>query len=344
MNKHSHIIKIFYGVVFFLCCFPIFPDSLDTGLENAVYSNSKKNFFLIHTSIAPNLCIGSGFEYVFQEYNDILSRLDWPFLPAAGISANAELYVIDKFHIAFNASFSLPHRTGKMQDRDFTNKTDKTIITHFSEHTCTLEKGLEWCAFAGWMGLLAEYTNWGNRIAIYAEPCIGVRYYFHRWTASDGYLQYAKNGNAVTADSPKIVYKGKAASYSQKFILPNIGILFKFDLPKKWYIKNLLQVCPQVLADCNDIHYGRDRTFNDIFNDRGFSFHFNFYVEKNVKKTLSVFLSADYTSVVSYTGLSLVKRTSTGQISSASPEGSAGTSLYAFNFKMGIVLKFGYEK
>lgn len=344
MNKYSYSIKIFCRIVFFLCCFFAFPDSLNTSLENVASSNLKKSFFSVHTSIAPNVRIGSGFEYVFQEYNDVLSRLDWQFLPAAGISANAELYVFDTFHIGLNTSFFLPHRTGKMRDSDFMNNTDKTMLTRFSEHICMLEQGLECWAFAGWMLPLAEYTSKGNAITIYTEPCIGVRYYVHRWLASDGYLQYAENGNAVTSDVPKIAYKGKAATYSQKFILPNVGILFKFNLPKKWYIKNLLQVCPQVLGDCKDIHHGRDITFNDIFNDRGFSFHLNFYVEKNVTKPVSIFLSVDYTSVISYNGLTLMKKTSTGEILKVLPEGAAGTSLYVLNFGIGVVLKFGSVK
>ncbi|WP_024467091.1 omptin family outer membrane protease [Treponema pedis] len=301
----------------------------------------KKSPISFAIGIAPKLEIGSGFEYVFKNYNEVLSKLIWPLLPASGFQATTEIYIGNGFHTVFNAVFSIPHSTGKMRDYDFLNHTKKDVLTHFSMHKCILEQGKELGFTVGWIMPLAEYFQNGNKIKIYAEPCIGLRYYSHTWLAFDGYLQYSNANSELTPETPKVLWKGNAAQYRQDLVLPNIGILFKFDLPKKWQIKTAVQVCPQVLGLCEDNHFGRNIVFYDIFHKKGFSLHINFFAEKKLNNVLGVFFSTDCSAITSYNGISIARKSSNKNILSASQEGSSGTAFYTAVFSVGMMIRLG---
>ena len=335
-------VKTLSAFFFFAVSFTVFSQDIRYKSYTGNKPVSEKTLFSFGVGFAPKIQIGTGVEYVFQDYDYVLSKLVWPLLPSAGFQAYAELYSKSGFHAVFTASFSLQHMTGKTADYDFTNNADKKMLTKFSLHHCMLEYGRQYCFSAGWIMPLIEYFRSGEKIKIYAEPCIGVRYYAHMWTAADGYLQYSgSDTESVFPDTPKINFKGKAAQYTQTLILPNIGILFKFDLPKKWNIKTAVQLCPQTVGLCEDIHFGRDIIFYDIFNLKGFSFHLDFFAEKKLNTVLSAFFSIDCGTAVSYNGMTFVRSTLTKRIISIAHEEASGTALYTADLSLGFLLRFG---
>lgn len=297
-------------------------------------TKKKPTFFSIGLGVTAKLQAGAGYEYVFNRSGSVLSRLEWQTLPAQAFGLNTELYCAGGWHLFFSADFFLPLHSGRMTDKDFMG----AILTQFSEHKNYLKSGMQYNLTLGILRPLTEKRP--NRVTISAEPLIGVMYFFHRWDAADGYTQYAYN-TEVTEATPKTVWHGKAASYTQKILLPTVGILFKFDLPKQWEIKTAFQICPQVLAAAEDLHYGKNTAFYDEFSKKGFSLHFNLYAEKKLTDVLHFFAAAGYTTAVSYNGKTTAYNMQTGEAESASGYGAAGTALHIGNIGAGLIFRIG---
>ena len=307
--------------------------------------NNELKSFSIGLGITSTLQLGAGYEYVFDKSGSVKSLLEWQTLPAQSLGIQAELYAAGGLHTLFSADFFIPLKSGKMTDKDFTLSAHMPLLTQYSEHQNRLKNGMHYNVTVGWIRPLIEYTvNKTDRIKISAEPLIGITYLYHQWEASEGYTQYAHNANPpqteVTDKTPKEAWSGKAARYTQKILLPNIGLLFQFELPQKWELKTAVQVCPQILAVTEDIHYGRSIVFYDAFAKNGFSFHLHFYAERNIAGLFNFFAAVDYTSVVSYSGQTAVYNLQTEKLENMSGYGAAGTSFHMGGIRIGLILRY----
>lgn len=289
----------------------------------------------------PSLQIGKAYEYVFDigskqikkgKYR-LKSLLEWPLLPSTNTGFSADINIAE-FHTFFSAQFSFPSRTGNLTDSDFFNKDFPKYKTHFSIHKAFLKKGTNLNTTIGWVIPLPVESTTIRKISI--EPGLGFRYILYNWVATDGYLQYTPepHNTQVTPQTPKKYFKGKAIEYSQMFFLPNISFFLTFELKNNWVIKNLIQVAPQIFAICIDNHFVRNIIFTDIFFSKGFSFHFNFLIEKQLTESLGLFFSAECSVVRSMNGTTVIN--DSGKIYAPSFLGHSGTALYSGDFSFGF--------
>lgn len=299
-------------------------------------------------SASPSLIAGSGFEYVL-EYDVTKSRLDWPLLPAGGLAANAEFKLKKGLYLSFFSSFIIPSYSGQMFDYDYLNSSDPSMLTHFSEHKSYIRQGMDFSFNLGWVKPIIVYkTSANKKIKIHCGPSLGIRYILNSWAAIDGYLKYPPNTNPpspVLPDTPIVPQSGIGVTYKQSFILPSIGILFRFELPEEWKLDLFTQLCSNPLGEAEDIHYKRSLKFKDIFKTKSFSFYLYFSTEKRFSKYFSFFSSIDYTAIVAYNG-----KTFQYQVSSfGNPDillntyntGSAGSVLHSAHLNLGIGFHLG---
>ena len=295
-------------------------------------------------SVSPSLIAGSGFEYVFSTDSHIRSKLDWPLLPAGGLTADTEFKLKNGLYFSFISSFIIPAYSGQIFDYDYLNPYDSSMLTHFSEHKAYVKKGLDLNLNIGFMKLLVEYkTSSNKKIRVSCAPSIGIRYILNAWDAMDGYTKYPPDTNPpspVLPDTPTISVAGLGISYKQSFILPSVGVLFRFELPRDWKIDLSTQLCPSVIGFAEDFHYKREDgglKFVDVFKKKNLSFYLYLSAEKRLSKHFSFFSSVDYISITAYHGKLFTYYLKSGILKSSSSTGSVGAALYSTRINLGFI-------
>lgn len=296
-------------------------------------------------SISPSLIVGSGFEYAFK-IDSLKSKLDWPLLPAGGITANAELSLKKGLYFSFFSSFIIPTYSGQMFDYDYLNYSDPSMLTKFSEHKSYIRQGTDLSFSLAWLRPLVVYkTSTNKKIKIHCGPSLSVRYILNAWDAVDGYTKYPPDTNPpspVLPDTPTISVAGLGISYKQTFILPNIGVLFRFELPREWKIDLSTQLCPSAIGLAEDFHYKKEHgglKFVDVFKKKNLSFYLYLSAEKRLSKHFSFFSSIDYTSITAYHGKLFTYYLESGLLKSSSSTGSVGAALYQARINLGIKIR-----
>lgn len=295
-------------------------------------------------SVSPSLIAGSGFEYVFSTDSHIRSKLDWPLLPAGGLTADTEFKLKNGLYFSFVSSFIIPAYSGQIFDYDYLNPYDSSMLTHFSEHKAYVKKGLDLNLNIGFMKLLVEYkTSSNKKIRVSCAPSIGIRYILNAWDAVDGYTKYPPDTNPpspVLPDTPTIPVAGLGISYKQSFILPSVGVLFRFELPREWKIDLSTQLCPSAIGLAEDFHYKREDgglKFVDVFTKKNLSFYLYLSAEKRLSKHFSFSSSIDYTSITAYHGKLFAYYLKSGILKSSSSTGSVGAALYSTRINLGFI-------
>ena len=308
--------------------------------------SSEEGKTLFSFSVSPSLIAGSGFEYVFSTDSHIRSKLDWPLLPAGGLTADTEFKLKNGLYFSFISSFIIPAYSGQIFDYDYLNPYDSSMLTHFSEHKAYVKKGLDLNLNIGFMKLLVEYkTSSNKKIRVSCAPSIGIRYILNAWDAVDGYTKYPPDTNPpspVLPDTPTISVAGLGISYKQSFILPSVGVLFRFELPREWKIDLSTQLCPSVIGFAEDFHYKREYgglKFVDVFEKKNLSFYLYLSAEKKLSKYFSFFSSLDYTSITAYHGKLFTYYLESGLLKSSSSAGSVGAALYQARINLGIKIR-----
>ena len=306
--------------------------------------SSEEGKTLFSFSVSPSLIAGSGFEYVFSTDSHIRSKLDWPLLPAGGLTADTEFKLKNGLYFSFISSFIIPAYSGQIFDYDYLNPYDSSMLTHFSEHKAYVKKGLDLNLNIGFMKLLVEYkTSSNKKIRVSCAPSIGIRYILNAWDAVDGYTKYPPDTNPpspVLPDTPTISVAGLGISYKQSFILPSVGVLFRFELPRDWKIDLSTQLCPSVIGFAEDFHYKREDgglKFVDVFKKKNLSFYLYLSAEKRLSKHFSFFSSVDYISITAYHGKLFTYYLKSGILKSSSSTGSVGAALYSTRINLGFI-------
>ncbi|XTB06589.1 omptin family outer membrane protease [Treponema denticola] len=306
--------------------------------------SSEEGKTLFSFSVSPSLIAGSGFEYVFSTDSHIRSKLDWPLLPAGGLTADTEFKLKNGLYFSFISSFIIPAYSGQIFDYDYLNPYDSSMLTHFSEHKAYVKKGLDLNLNIGFMKLLVEYkTSSNKKIRVSCAPSIGIRYILNAWDAMDGYTKYPPDTNPpspVLPDTPTISVAGLGISYKQSFILPSVGVLFRFELPRDWKIDLSTQLCPSVIGFAEDFHYKREDDglkFVDVFKKKNLSFYLYLSAEKRLSKHFSFFSSVDYISITAYHGKLFTYYLKSGILKSSSSTGSVGAALYSTRINLGFI-------
>ena len=263
---------------------------------------------------------------------------------AGGLTADTEFKLKNGLYFSFISSFIIPAYSGQIFDYDYLNPYDSSMLTHFSEHKAYVKKGLDLNLNIGFMKLLVEYkTPSDKKIRISCAPSIGIRYILNAWDAVDGYTKYPPDTNPpspVLPDTPTISVAGLGISYKQSFILPSVGVLFRFELPREWKIDLSTQLCPSAIGFAEDFHYKREDgglKFVDVFTKKNLSFYLYLSAEKRLSKHFSFFSSIDYTSITAYNGKLFAYYLKSGILKSSSSTGSVGSALYSTRINLGFI-------
>lgn len=310
---------------------------------HAASSEEGEHYF--NFSISPSLIVGSGFEYAFK-IDSLKSKLDWPLLPAGGITANAELSLKKGLYFSFFSSFIIPAYSGQIFDYDYLNYSDLSMLTKFSEHKSYIRQGTDLSFSLAWVRPLVVYkTSTNKKIKIHCGPSLSVRYILNVWEAVDGYTKYPPDTNPpspVLPDTPTIPVAGLGIRYKQSFIMPSVGVLFRFELPRDWKIDLSTQLCPSVIGFAEDFHYKKadgGLKFVDVFKKKNLSFYLYLSAEKKLSKYFSFFSSLDYTSITAYHGKLFTYYLESGLLKSSSSTGSVGAALYQARVNLGIKIR-----
>ena len=306
-------------------------------------ASSEEGETYFNFSISPSLIVGSGFEYAFK-IDSLKSKLDWPLLPAGGITANAELSLKKGLYFSFFSSFIIPAYSGQIFDYDYLNYSDLSMLTKFSEHKSYIRQGTDLSFSLAWVRPLVVYkTSTNKKIKIHCGPSLSVRYILNVWEAVDGYTKYPPDTNPpspVLPDTPTIPVAGLGIRYKQSFIMPSVGVLFRFELPRDWKIDLSTQLCPSVIGFAEDFHYKKadgGLKFVDVFKKKNLSFYLYLSAEKRLSKHFSFFSSIDYTSITAYHGKLFAYYLKSGILKSSSSTGSVGAALYSTRINLGFI-------
>ena len=336
--------------VFFIICF-LLPQILFAQDEKLLDTAEKTKKFPVSGFLAfsVNTMIAEGREYVC-DYDVILSDLKWPLTPSVSYMIYGGLYFPKGIHVEGNISFMQPMSTSSMTDSDFEGiqaMPPQTGITKFSEHNCTILKGLSWMAKLGLqLPMPQSETMRTAGITLTIEPMLSFYYSTISWHSYGGYLQYAKirpDGTYApwSAALPKVPHIGSAISYQQQIMIPAIGIGFETTLPYKLTLLSDFHLTADIMAFAEDIHHDRNIRFVDIMNG-GWAMHGNIRLQWNCLPFFAVFCNLFYQYCITMEGNSTVYNgiTST-RPNFYTPPNSAGTSLRGCTCSIGCAFLIG---
>jgi outer membrane protease len=146
----------------------------------------------------------------------------------------------------------LPGKTGIMEDRDWVGTE---ALTHFSSHD-NYTDGAFFFDFSA--GTSIPLVSW-LRIHVFA----GLSYMDLKWTAREGYTQYAQSGNIWNSSLPKNPSYGPTIAYQQNWLIFSPGIAFYADIYNRFNIGLLFKVGPVIFCDDLDDHFKRALQFSE---------------------------------------------------------------------------------
>jgi len=193
-------------------------------------------------------------EYVF-EGNKQISRLEWeekhtPYTYYALKFAWKGLFINGTL------STSIPDKSGYMRNYDYLLPyTNEMILTNYSEHDVFLERHNSYNIGIGYE---LKVKNWQ------LSTSIGFFYFNRKWTASDGYYQYASYGQALTGDEPKRKLVGTVITYDQKNSYFHLDLDTGYNILNKIYLGLKFDFYPYIWIENKDHHILRSTEFYDI--------------------------------------------------------------------------------
>ena len=183
-------------------------------------------------STGTGVMYGMAREFVYDSYNNqayTLSELDWDLKALLITKAELSVQTIRGFSASLGVQVGVPSRTGSISDSDWKNIPvgDPTTKTNYSQSDCFTERAILLDARAGWEIPLAGWVT--------LEPFLTFGFMDFKWTARDGYLQYASNYSSSTLP-PYFDYttgtpfpmSGTGIIYEQTYFIPAVGIEARF--------------------------------------------------------------------------------------------------------------------
>lgn len=208
---------------------------------------------------------GSSQELVYAESGSdtLLSELDWTLEPLFYWGLRLDLSPARKGTEGFIATLALRSGiagyAGTMTDTDWANY-DGTK-THFSAHDSYAEQAFLADLRAGWTFPVGKSFE--------LRPFAGVGYMHFRWTARDGYLQYADYDYGTdeydewSSSLPKTDIYGTGIGYEQFWFIPYLGFEAAWNASDRWTLRGSLSAAPWAICADQDDHYLRGLQFNE---------------------------------------------------------------------------------
>lgn len=318
--------------------------------QSSISAERKKTFPISgFAAFSINAMAAESHEYVYQ-HGEVLSKLRWPLNPAVSYSIHGGLYFPKGIFFDSSLSFIQPMQTDTMTDKDF--EEIKSIpprngITKFSEHNCTILKGIREIAKLGLQLPLPRTAALRKTdISVSIGPMISLYYASISWHSYGGYLQYARIRKDGTYEPwskhlPKIPVTGAAVSYQQQLIIPAIGIGVEAAFPHKLRLFSDIHVSADVIALSEDIHHARNLRFVDIMGG-GFSLHGTARLSWQCLPYFALFTAVFYEYSTTTEGITLSYDGITAKKPSGySPPDAAGTALGGGTFSIGFAFVLG---
>jgi outer membrane protease len=219
-------------------------------------AESKTFPYAFSVKAAAGLLYGQGEEIVYKyEDNDAyLSQLLWDLKPLIYAGSSLSFSPRDPwknpgFFSDFLVKFGVSHRTGSVEDRDWMSDYNEDL-THFSSHDNYTEGAL--------LMDLSTGLSFPLTIGPLFKMFLGFSYMRFKWTARDGYYQYAKAvGNTYEpwdeSIEKKMVY-GPAITYSQDWLIFSMGSSLHIPLLSFFSLEFSFQFGPAVFCYAVDDH------------------------------------------------------------------------------------------
>ncbi|MDR0689873.1 MAG: omptin family outer membrane protease [Spirochaetaceae bacterium] len=236
---------------------------------------------------------GQSEELVYKQAKNstLLSQLIWEIKPLFLLGASLDLdrrYPMEKwgFFVNLTAQFSIPLKTGTMEDRDWLALGSQ--LSHFSSH----DNYTYWAMFFDVSGGFSLPLRSQMLFKFYAA----LNYMQFKWAARDGYHQYGSDiGGSYspwTKDLKKISDSGPVIFYTQNWFIITPGISLYIPLYRFFSVNIDFQISPLVFCLDQDNHIQRGLQFNDyMFGGVFFEPRGAFVLSLHKKIALSAYVS-----------------------------------------------------
>ncbi|MDR0376233.1 MAG: omptin family outer membrane protease [Spirochaetaceae bacterium] len=181
---------------------------------------------------------------------DYKSQLLWDIKPlayaGAGLSfSTPTLRNAPGFSANLSFAAGIPGGTGIMEDRDWQNTSDHSILTNYSAHdNYTLRAFLT--DFA--LGVSIPLTRRDQPFAFLTlQGAVSYRYF--DWMARDGYYQYEPGNTTKPWDpsDPQTPVYGDLIGYSQQWLIISPGLTITIPVVSRWLVAVSLNVSPGLI-------------------------------------------------------------------------------------------------
>ncbi|MDR0387643.1 MAG: omptin family outer membrane protease [Treponema sp.] len=191
---------------------------------------------------------------------DYYSQLLWDIKPMVYAGADLSFTVnefrnVPGFYTNLSFKAGIPLRSGIMEDRDWMNPLDYSILTNYSASNNYITR-----AFLADLALgVSIPLKYRDRIFAFLKLGGAVSYMYFDWIARDGYTQYDRAGGWDPAD-PKDPLYGDQVEYYQHWLAVSPGIAVTVPIRSRWLIEFSLNVVPGLIwCWALDQHLGYER-------------------------------------------------------------------------------------
>lgn len=275
---------------------------------------------------------GHAEELVYWEpkSDTLMSELIWDIKPLFLWGASLDFsrrYPLEKagFFADLTARFSVPYRTGYMEDRDWLASGYR--LSEYSIH----DNYTQWAMlFDLHTGVSLPVKSVGL-FKLYA----GLHYMKFDWVARDGYYQYG-NKSPWHEDIPKMPFYGPVITYTQNWFILSPGGSLHIPLHRFFSVNLDLQISPLVFCLDQDDHLKKNYRFNDYM-------FWGVFIEPKGEcivsphKQIDISLSAAYRFIKGSRGY-IIQTDDSGKVTNH--QDSAGASFSALTGDLAVKIRF----
>lgn len=268
---------------------------------------------------------------------DMLSQLLWDLKPVFYYGFLMELSPVrpmEKWRFFFDLSFkfSIPGRSGVMEDRDW-ESVENTGLTKFSSHD-NIAKQLILIDFSA--GVSFPLRN-----ILLFKTFIHISYMNLNFTGENGHLTYAKQlGDGIYApiDNDPIVYSlnGKVINYSQAWFYAAPGISLGYGYKDYFRVEISFTISPLILCTDFDEHILTNTQYMDKMKG-GIMLEPGLLFSLNLSKRLGISCDVSWRYISRTKGLTYIRHPI--DAGDYTQEGKAGAGLSIFNTALLLKVK-----
>jgi outer membrane protease len=272
-TTYSHNMRTIPSFVFFVtaCCgFFLAPFMAQSAYpQSPAAGPGKDSRFGFSAYARTGILYGQAEEIVYRDSQspDYKSQLLWDIKPLAYAGAGLSFSVNENrdapgFYTDASLRAGIPFRTGIMEDRDWQNSSDHSMLTNYSVHeNYTTQAFLSDLA----LGISIPLKH-RDRILAFLKLESAVSYRYFDWMARNGYYQYIP-GNTTqpwNPSDPQTPLYGDQIAYYQHWLTVSPGIALSVPIRSRWLVEVSCNVSPGLIWVWSlDKHIARQLDFQD---------------------------------------------------------------------------------